>query len=88
MRPELLAHWNELGAISEKRKRENAGFDFVLDWGHCPLPELMEVRARRREKLRELLKELETFWNETAPASEGFTVEKAIELLLYEVKRG
>jgi|GEM_PF-3820338 len=66
---------------------ENGALDALLDWGRFPMPELIEARERRRDKLRQVLREVETYWNETAPCGEGFTIEKGLELLLYEAKQ-
>jgi len=66
---------------------ENAALDLLLDWGRFPMPELIAERERRREKLHHILREVETYWKDTAPCGEGFTVEKGLELLLYDLRR-
>jgi len=76
----------KMGENWEKQRAENVALDFLLDWGR-QLPELIEDRERRRERLKAALNEVEAYWNQTAPWGEGFTVEKGLELLLYEAKR-
>ena len=51
------------------------------------MPELIEVRERRRERLKNVLKAVEAYWTETAPCGEGFALEKGLELLLYDLRR-
>jgi integrase len=78
-----------MGKMGENREKQRAGnvtLDFLLDWGR-QLPELIEDRERRLERLKAALNEVEAYWNQTAPWGEGFTVEKGLELLLYEAKR-
>jgi hypothetical protein len=72
---------------NRRMSTDNAALNALLDWGRFPMPELIGARERRREKLRRVLQEVEKYWNETAPVSEGFTVEKGLELLLYEAKQ-
>lgn len=56
-------------------RAENAALDLLLDWGRQRMPELIEVRERPREKLKEVLKPVEAYWTETAPCGEKFTIE-------------
>ncbi len=86
MDPERSDSRNDLGGISSKRQAENVALDFLLDWGR-QLPELIEERDRRREKLKALLKEVEAYWNGIAPYGAGFTAESGIGLLLHDAKR-
>jgi hypothetical protein len=86
MRPEVRGWWKP-GESLEKQRAESAALDFLLDWERF-LPELIEERERRRAKLREVLNEVEAYWKATAHCGDGFTVEKGLELLLYEAQRG
>jgi len=55
--------------------------------GVKPMPELIDDRRKRGEKLNEVMKQAETYWNGSAPCSEPFKAEKGIGLLLYDAKR-
>ena len=46
----------KMGENWEKQRAENVALDFLLDWGR-QLPELIEVRERRRERLKAALNE-------------------------------
>lgn len=90
MRPEPVDR-NEPGGLTDKAPAAancaNAALDLLLDWGRARMPELIEVRERRAQKLNEVLKAVEAYWTATAPCGEAFALEKGLDLLLYDLRR-
>jgi hypothetical protein len=74
-------------AKDETGRAENAALGLLLDWGRPRMPELIEVREQRWEKLKEVLNAVEAYWTETAPWGKGFAVENGLELLVYDLRR-
>lgn len=63
----------------------------LLSWhgeGFKPMPELIDDRRKRAEKLNEVMKQAETYWNRSAPyGAPQFDAGRGMELLLYDVGR-
>src|SRR5579864_5438384 len=65
-------------------------FDWTIIDHRKRLPELIDEKLdrERSEKLNEVMKQTEAYWNETAPyGGRRFRAEKGIELLLYDARR-
>jgi hypothetical protein len=58
----------------------------AFDWK--PLPKLIEQHEADEKRIAETLKQVEAYWNETAPyGGPQFDAGRGAELLLYDVKR-